>query len=255
MNTSADNHDDGAELQAVMGAYFDALLHEAGIKAVDNKPCARADISAGQNLSVSAPAAAAAVMPVVGSENVNADVDSSASVTPLASPAEVLAEVTEFINVTAVLAEKIPDVDSEPQASAVPAYQLIQLGGVTLGIATDAIAKIKALPTSTAPAKGDPAWVLGSYEVAQGTSTIVDTAAVLLPNNPRRSTARESYIVQLKDQPWALACDAIGDVLTPDPGQVTWRGAEGKRPWLAGTIRTPTCALLDICELIKLFTV
>ena len=53
-------------------------------------------------------------------------------------------------------------------------------------------------------------------------------------------------------QRWALACDGIGEQITPDPAQVNWRGAQGKRPWLAGTVRAPTCALLDIPELLRL---
>ena len=258
MNTSADNHDDGSELQTVMGAYFDALLHDAALKPVDNTLSDAPVTSAGLNQPVST--AATAAQPVIAPDPVNAAVDAAITVAPLKPvavtiepPAPPVEEVMPAVTESAVaFAGNVPDPDSEPQSSGVPAYQLIRIGGVTLGIANDAIDEITALPTAAAPAKGDPAWVLGSYETAQGESTIIDTAAVLIPGNAGRVAAGGSHIVQLKGQPWALACDAIGDVLRPDPGQVTWRGAEGKRLWLAGTIRTPSCALLDIGELIKL---
>ncbi len=217
MNTSADNHDDGSELETVMGAYFDALLHEAPIKPVDAKPVVTPESRTDLNSTAS----------TVAVDALPADLN-----VPAASPLD-------------------PGAATEGQ-SAPPSYQLIQVGGLTLGLATDAIAEISTLPTITAPPSGAPAWVLGTYTTAQGVLTVVDTATLLVPNNARRIAMQGSRVLQLKGQRWALACDAIGLVLTPDPGQVTWRGAEGKRLWLAGTLRTPSCALLDISELIKL---
>lgn len=235
MNTSADNHDDGSELQAVMGAYFDALLHETVIKSADVKqavvPEAHADLNPTETTPVVDPLIA--TMPVVVPDPVDATVESANVCAPIEAPL---------------------DQSTAAGDQSVPAYQLIQVGGLTLGIATDAIAEITAIPTTTAaPAMGAPAWALGSCTTVHGVLTVVDTAALLVPNNARPTLG--GHMVQLKGQLWALTCDAIGVVLTPDPGQVTWRGAGGKRLWLAGTIRTPTCALLDISELIKLLEV
>ena len=45
---------------------------------------------------------------------------------------------------------------------------------------------------------------------------------------------------------WALACDSIGEVIDLETKDVKWRGANGKRAWLAGTVIEQMCALLDI---------
>ncbi len=186
MNTHIESSDDGAELQAVMGDYFAALLHES-----------------------------------------------------VESPAQ---SVAEAVTATADAAQPV----------AVPSYQLIRIGGLTLGIPMHAIAEIVTAPSQWTSLSDARAWVLGSYSGRPEIYTVVDTAALLVPGGTLQAAAVGSNAVLLAGLRWALACDGIGEQITPDPAQVNWRGAQGKRPWLAGTVRTPSCALLDIPELIRL---
>lgn len=214
MNIPLDNADDGVELQAVMGDYFAALLREPAEPAIA--------------VEVATPV----VEPVVAE----------------ASPAPVVAEAECD---TAAQAVNAGETIVETLASE-PGYQLIRLGGLTLGIPTQAIAEVVTGAAQWTPASAARAGVLGSYSGASGTYTVVDTAALLVPGSTLQTTTAGKCAVLLAGQRWALACDGIGARITPDPAQVNWRGAQGKRPWLAGTLREPTCALLDIPELLRL---
>lgn len=198
MNTHNDSNAAALELQAVMGDYFDALLHE-----------------------------------------------SVKSATPQVSDAVLSVPVIQ----AAVEAQSAtPDA---AQAAAAPCYQLIRSGGLTLGVPTHCIVDIVTAPSQWTPLSDTRAWVLGGYSHGSEIFTVVDTAALLVPGSTLQSAGGGSLVL-LAGQRVALACDGIGAQITPDPAQVNWRGAQGKRPWLAGTVRAPACALLDIPELIRL---
>ena len=78
---------------------------------------------------------------------------------------------------------------------------------------------------------------------------VMDTATVILPVQQRQQIApveeRMKKIILMDDARWGLACDDVGEVITLQAEQVRWRTAEGRRPWLAGTIPDRLCALLD----------
>lgn len=143
-----------------------------------------------------------------------------------------------------------------PAFSATPAladgsYQMISVGGVTLGVPTAVIDGIA--PYDGISCAGDVTsdCVLGCYTVDAATITVVDTARLLLPGQAA-APARGGFVLRLRDQPWALRCETVGATFTPAPEAIHWRGANGKRVWLAGTVREPACALLDIPGLLKL---
>lgn len=222
MNIPLDNADDGVELQAVMGDYFAALLRESAEPAVVVE------------------AATPVVESVVGANPppVLAEAVCCDTAAPAVDAGETVVETLAETEVTALASE--------------PGYQLIRLGGLTLGIPTQAIAEVVTGAAQWTPASAVRTGVLGSYSGTSGTYTVVDTAALLVPGSALQTTAAGKCAVLLAGQRWALACDSIGARITPDPAQVNWRGAQGKRPWLAGTLREPTCALLDIPELLRL---
>lgn len=211
MNTHIDNNDDISELQALMGDYFDALLQEAAQTAV--RPASE------ETEAIHAAEVAPQLI----------DAEHSVSVMPVAAEAQ-----TEALDAA---------------QSGTPSYQLIRIGGLTLGVPTHCIADSVTAPSQWTPLSDTRAWVLGGYHHGSELFTVVDTAALLVPGSTLQSV---SSIVLLAGQGIALACDGIGAQITPDPTQVNWRGAQGKRPWLAGTVREPACALLDIPELIRL---
>ena len=57
---------------------------------------------------------------------------------------------------------------------------------------------------------------------------------------------RSAHLVMIDEGRWALACDSIGEVIDLETKDVKWRGTNGKRAWLAGTVIEQMCALLDI---------
>ncbi len=214
MNTNTDNKDDVANLQAVMGDYFDALLRESAASAAPVS-----EVPAAIPVAESAPPVSDAVFGVPSIE---------------------------------VAVEAQTAVPAAAQTAAAPCYQLIRIGGLTLGIPAHAIAKVVTVALAWAPSNHARAWGLGSYSYATENYTVVDTAARLGPGSTLQASTGGNKAVLLAGQRWALACDGIGAQITPDPAQINWRGAQGKRPWLAGTARAPACALLDIPELTRL---
>lgn len=234
MNTHIDSNDDTAELQAVMGDYFAALLRESA-ETRAQPVVAETVVLPAATVAVEQAVAEAAPLPIVPA---TAHID---------VPAPQLCDAV-------LTAHDVPTVEETQTVApdAVPSYQLIRIGGLTLGIPTHAIAKVVTAASQWASQSDARAWVLGSYSSEKEIYTVVDTAALLVPGSTLQATAVGSNAVLLAGQRWALACDGIGEQITPDPAQVNWRGAQGKRPWLAGTVRAPACALLDIPELLRL---
>ncbi len=236
MNTGADSNEEGAELQAVMGDYFDALLHDSAE-------------SPAPSVAVETLTIAAAALPSVDPVAAPAVEDAAAH---SETPAEQVSGSTVGTPDTPIVVEPETVVAAAEQPAAEPGYRLIRIGTLTLGIPTHAITDVVTDAAHWAPPGAAPATVLGSYSSGTATYTVVDTAALLIPGTALQAAAVGRNAVLLTGERWALACDGIGEVVTPDPAQVNWRGAQGKRPWLAGTLRDPVCALLDIPELLRL---
>jgi purine-binding chemotaxis protein CheW len=79
----------------------------------------------------------------------------------------------------------------------------------------------------------------------------VDTARFILPQDRTEQldadfAQRSAHLVMIDEGRWALACDAIGEVIELESKDVKWRGANARRVWLAGTVIEQMCALLDI---------
>ncbi len=80
---------------------------------------------------------------------------------------------------------------------------------------------------------------------------LVDTARFILPQDRIAQldadvAGRSAHLVIIDEGHWALACDAIGEVIELEAKDVKWRGASTRRAWLAGTVIQQMCALLDI---------
>jgi purine-binding chemotaxis protein CheW len=90
-------------------------------------------------------------------------------------------------------------------------------------------------------------WSLCLLETEQGLLQILDTAQLIMPEK-RRNLSDEgfSFSIRLGESSWALGCQEVNSALTVDPSQVSWRSNTGTRPWLAGTVKTQMCALIDV---------
>ena len=68
-----------------------------------------------------------------------------------------------------------------------------------------------------------------------------------MPDKYQKSWLKDmQFIVCLQDTEWALGCSAIENAFRLQPDQVKWRTERSKRPWLAGTVVTHMCALVDV---------
>lgn len=155
---------------------------------------------------------------------------------------------------TAVPAVTPPPASFAPRTAPAVAggsYQMISVRGITLGVPVEAVDTIIPLDSVCVSAEAAADGMLGCYTAGADTITVLDTARLLLPDQAA-AAAHRGFALRLKNQPWALHCDTVGSTFAPAPEAITWRGANGKRLWLAGTVREPGCALLDIPELMKL---
>jgi purine-binding chemotaxis protein CheW len=103
------------------------------------------------------------------------------------------------------------------------------------------------------PLFGQSDWSLGIWQSDTDKLTVVDSARLIMPE--RGISLRESgyeYLIQLDRTPWALACEGICDTITLVSESIKWRGDSSKRPWLAGTVISEMCALLDVPSLVDL---
>jgi len=100
------------------------------------------------------------------------------------------------------------------------------------------------------PMPGHQPWFLGLQEHLGRQVRLIDVARVVLPPDRHAALApaadgRLGKVILIGDGDWGLACDAVDEVITLAPDAVKWRGRDGSRPWLAGTVIEEMCALID----------
>ncbi len=126
----------------------------------------------------------------------------------------------------------------------------ITVGGMTLAIPCDdvreALTPLARLADAAAPAR-EPPWFAGYCRTETGQATLVDLAVVIADREQPACDLQVAVVIG--NGRYALACDAIGDVVDVQPVQVSWRTARTKRPWLAGIEGTRRYPLLDISAL------
>lgn len=134
---------------------------------------------------------------------------------------------------------------------------VFHVAGLALAVPLTKLNGVVPWPESVTPMPNRSALFLGLMRHQQRNVKVVDTALMVLPEGrqPESLSApqeRLEHIILLDEGRWGLACDSIGEVLTLDPDEVRWRSAQGKRPWLAGTVLKHLCALLDADAFVEL---
>ncbi len=186
----------------------------------------------------------------------------------------VVAEVTETAEIApppvtietppvAVLAPAQSTLDVAAQ-SGLPAWAqkrfqclVFQVAGLSLAVPLTKLNGVIPWQEGVTPMPNRSALFLGLLRHQQRNVKVVDTALMVLPEGRQPATLtpaaeRVAHIILLDEGRWGLACDQIGEVLTLDPDDVRWRSAQGKRPWLAGTVLKHLCALLDADAFVEL---
>lgn len=131
-----------------------------------------------------------------------------------------------------------------------------QVAGLTLAAPLEKLNGIVELHEDLAELPGYSPWVLGVLNNRGQNIQVIDIAQVVMPErriaqNQENLGKKAKYVVLINGGNFGLAADSLSQVLRLSPDDVRWRGANGKRPWLAGTVIEQMCAILDIDRLIK----
>lgn len=255
----------------VLQSYLDALLLPAD--APPGRPFAEPAPSRLRALPPVAPAPVVAVAPAAVEPVVEVKPADVAKRIAEAAPAVKAAPVAE----TAPALASAPQAPSiiEPDGSAADALApadwagngrpqwaqerfealLFSVGGLNLAVPLVELGSVHPLEAGVmTPLFGQADWFLGLLPGKAGNIRVVDSARVVMPERYDAALAGAyRYVITLNGSDWGLAVDAISDAVRLDPEQVRWRGARGKRPWLAGTVVDHMCALLDVAQLTWMF--
>ncbi|MBL3600297.1 MAG: chemotaxis protein CheW [gamma proteobacterium endosymbiont of Lamellibrachia anaximandri] len=127
---------------------------------------------------------------------------------------------------------------------------MFKVGGLNMGIPLTGLMSILEWRDEAAVMPGQPDWHLGVLVNRGQKIVVVDTARLVMPErvSDRVRGERQSggHVLVVGDGGYGLAVDGIAETIMLDAGGVRWRTAQGKRPWLAGTIVEQLSVLLDI---------
>lgn len=127
---------------------------------------------------------------------------------------------------------------------------LFQVSGLNLAVPLVALGHIHPIADELASVFGQAEWFMGLLPTPAGQIRCVNTALFVMPeryNSEFLNTAK--YIVSIDGMNWGLAVDHVRQPTRLHPDDVTWRSERSKRPWLAGTVKTAMCALIDIPQM------
>ncbi len=130
---------------------------------------------------------------------------------------------------------------------------IFKVAGLKLAIPLPLLGGVHNVTDKVTPLFGQASWSLGVWQGDKAKLTIIDSAQLIMPE--RRISLNDdgySFFIQLDRSAWALACQEICDTVTLVHDSIKWRGDGSKRPWLAGTVISEMCALLDVPGLLKL---
>lgn len=123
---------------------------------------------------------------------------------------------------------------------------LFRLAGLPLAVPLIKLNGIMEMPDKITPMPGHSPLFMGLINRHGRKVKVVDITQLIMPRDrmPERSPPRN--LILIDDARWGLACDRVEETLTVTAEQVRWRSAQGKRPWLAGTVIQHLCAILDV---------
>ncbi|MCD8522472.1 MAG: chemotaxis protein CheW [Saccharospirillaceae bacterium] len=130
---------------------------------------------------------------------------------------------------------------------------IFKVAGLKLAIPLPLLGGVHNVTDKVTPLFGQASWSLGVWQGDTSKLTIIDSAQLIMPErNIRLNDAGYRFFIQLDRSPWALACQEICDTVTLVHDSIKWRGEGSKRPWLAGTVISEMCALLDVPGILNL---
>lgn len=150
---------------------------------------------------------------------------------------------------------------AEPAGRAVPSWAngefqslSFQVSGLTLAAPLDKLNGIVELKEELTELPGYASWVLGVLNNRGQNIQVIDLGQIVMHGRSGKPSANDNhykYVVLVDGGNFGLAADSLSQVLSLRPEDVRWRGAKGKRPWLAGTVIEQMCAILDVDNLCR----
>lgn len=127
---------------------------------------------------------------------------------------------------------------------------LFRVAGLTLAVPLVELSGVQEWGSGrVTPMPGHVAWYLGLTLYREHNVPVVDTAQLVLPEDKLATLPpweeRLRHVVFIGEGKWGLACDELAQVITLQPEEVRWRSERTRRRWLAGTVISHMCALLD----------
>jgi purine-binding chemotaxis protein CheW len=172
-----------------------------------------------------------------------------------------------------ILDESLPDIESETdvEVEAEQGFQprewldngrpewaqgrfeclMFSVGGLTLAVPLIELGNISPLTDELTPLFGQIDWFMGLLPTRSGAKLrTVDTAKIVMPER-YHDGLRDNYrfVISISGMDWGLAVDDVSTAISLSPEDVKWRSQRSKRPWLAGTLVSQMCAVLDIQQL------
>jgi hypothetical protein len=157
------------------------------------------------------------------------------------------------------------DLISQPTAGTeLVSYLKFQVAGLNFAIAQNQVRWVYPWPTKTpqvrwvypwptkAPIEtGESEWFLGETDLGEHKIKIVDIAMLVIPKSRQAILLsafrpRLNHLLTVGTSDWGLACETVVGKVELASIDIQWRSDEGQRPWLAGTIASHKCALLDV---------
>ncbi|PCK10204.1 MAG: flagellar hook-basal body complex protein FliE [Alteromonadaceae bacterium] len=127
---------------------------------------------------------------------------------------------------------------------------MFEVSGLTLAVPLVALGQIVPLTDKLAPVFGQSDWFMGLLPSKLGDIRVVNTALLVMPEKYDPAfTSEAGYVITIDGHPWGLAVDCVKQALKLEPDAVKWRGERSKRAWLAGTVKTEMCVLIDIPQM------
>lgn len=127
---------------------------------------------------------------------------------------------------------------------------LFRVSGLTLAVPLVTLGQIYPLTEELTPIFGQAEWFMGLLPTSSRRIKVVNTAMYVMPERYQDAFVDNfKYAVTIDGSAWGLAVDLVQQPTRLAPEEVTWRTKRSQRPWLAGTVKSAMCALLDTPQL------
>ncbi len=132
--------------------------------------------------------------------------------------------------------------------------QLVKVAGLKLAIPLIFFSRIIAVPDNFKINNQKDTLCFAKFNWQQQKIFVLRLESILFPqreNVTEVTLAARCKIIIFKDKNFSFICDEELKTVTVEPGDVTWRNAESKRLWLAGTVKKAGFSVLDVQGLLQ----